>query len=901
MLSNKQLTSPLNPGHYWITASNRQARFWRREVYSDLQTSGRVLPSANILTWSAWLQHWFHEIALYRRVPMVIDPQLGFWLWQEMIRDSKISSDWLDSQRTAQLAYEAWQLCQSGHVSIEAVHQHGIKEYANQEYQNFYDWCKKYEQILKEKGAIDSHSLPHWLLQNTDKADLNKLAMESMDLIGFIEFTKVQSDLIYKLRDFGIDISEEAVQMDEQEVLINETHCYQFNDAKSELTHVVDWARDTMLQEPEAQLAIVVPDLSRRRQDIITLFNEYLHTDSLHKVGYASDIFNLSASLKLMDYPLTQVLWSLMQWMVQPIELKQLTRLLTSTWIQLPHDEKKACYDLAFALPEQSEKEWALEHFIDYLEVSEKWYLRLPHFIQHLKQMDSMMKATQYKAVAEYWIEQMEDYLSAWGWPGENSLESEAFQLNELLKKTMIGIRRLNQLYSTVTLNQCMTFFKNELYQIEFQPQSQTQRLQILGIYEAVNLQCDHIWITGLSSDALPSKVTKNPFLPSSLLKKYNLPGCGIQRDKKISERLLHALLRVSKNRHLSFYQQENEQYFFPSHILGLSQRLWTLVTGKASPLHALKKADLENFHDDFGYSYEGTRLSGGVSFLKQQAMCPFKAYLNFRLNIEEQEYFKIGIDLRKRGEWIHQGMQYIWSKLNNSDTLMKTNHNELYRIVEQSLRCIEKSELVNSSLLKTIEKNRAIHLMMNLLVIEKERTPFQVKAIEQDMVISMKNMDIHTRVDRVDELQDGSTVVIDYKTGVTYPGLWFSDRLGEPQMLLYAQAYQHSIAAIVYAEINSKETRFKGVASNQDVIPKVSALSQYDANYHNNDWPLFLQESKKKLDELVDEIQQGYAKVQPENQTLHACEYCCYASVCRINQQYEHPINHDDQQEHIQ
>ena len=59
-------------------------------------------------------------------------------------------------------------------------------------------------------------------------------------------------------------------------------------------------------------------------------------------------------------------------------------------------------------------------------------------------------------------------------------------------------------------------------------------------------------------------------------------------------------------------------------------------------------------------------------------------------------------------------------------------------------------------------------------------------------------------RLDRVDSTTSGH-VIIDYKTGQAHLSEWFTDRPDNPQMLLYALAYQPSLTALAYGQLKRK------------------------------------------------------------------------------------------------
>ena len=88
-------------------------------------------------------------------------------------------------------------------------------------------------------------------------------------------------------------------------------------------------------------------------------------------------------------------------------------------------------------------------------------------------------------------------------------------------------------------------------------------------------------------------------------------------------------------------------------------------------------------------------------------------------------------------------------------------------------------------------EAQRARRVIQRLLELEAMRTPFRVLAQEVDLDAPFADRQLRLRVDRMDELEDGRILVIDYKSGNAE-----AMRLQEPaarpiQLAAYAAALQ--------------------------------------------------------------------------------------------------------------
>ena len=72
--------------------------------------------------------------------------------------------------------------------------------------------------------------------------------------------------------------------------------------------------------------------------------------------------------------------------------------------------------------------------------------------------------------------------------------------------------------------------------------------------------------------------------------------------------------------------------------------------------------------------------------------------------------------------------------------------------------------------------------------------------------------MTFDVRIDRVDELADGTLAIIDYKTGERATSAdWFGPRLRDAQVPLYASQSAETVGAAVVARLAPAEARYFG------------------------------------------------------------------------------------------
>ena len=98
------------------------------------------------------------------------------------------------------------------------------------------------------------------------------------------------------------------------------------------------------------------------------------------------------------------------------------------------------------------------------------------------------------------------------------------------------------------------------------------------------------------------------------------------------------------------------------------------------------------------------------------------------------------------------------------------------------------------------------------------------------------------------------------------------------PQLPLYALQVQTD--AVAYANVKPGEFKFRGIATQDNLIPKLeSDFSKYNHDIHS--WDDLKNFWKINLNRIAKEFLEGHLKVAP----LHAkdtCKYCDQVTFCR-------------------
>ena len=267
----------------------------------------------------------------------------------------------------------------------------------------------------------------------------------------------------------------------------------------------------------------------------------------------------------------------------------------------------------------------------------------------------------------------------------------------------------------------------------------------------------------------------------------------------------------------------------------------------------------------------------------KHQAACPFRAFGQLRLGGRAPEGAETGLSALDRGILIHEVLDRIWEELASHPGLLSTSPGRLAALARMSVGAAIHDMSMRRRALRqprfaAIEQVRIEGLVTEWLEIEAQRQSFVVLHQEEKRSVNVGGIEVQIRADRVDQLEDGRLVIVDYKSGDHGPSRWEGERPDDPQLPIYAITAESPVAGVFFGNLKAGKVGFRGLAVSEDIVPGVKPPRQGpELGERIEDW-------REVLNRLAAEFQEGKATVDPKDRKL-TCRLCPLPTFCRVSE----------------
>ena len=875
-----------------ITPTARLARAERLRLAMARKGAGQtawVTPA--VLDFSSWIRqiqdHWLLA-GDDSRVPVTAPQTLV--LWQEVI-DREV---FIGEPRVADMAASSWR----------RIHEYQLEPpeqwtglILSEDSRRFRDWAGRFQALCADKGLVDEWTLATELpdLIRQGRVDLPPgIALAGFDL----PMTPLQQAIVQAVQDAGIPVETSGVEPagngrpeSSNQPGTGLEEIIEFPDAEAELQAAAGWARSRLEKNPDQTIAIVVPDLGQRLASAERIFQQVFDPPGFALTPARHEPWHVSLGPTLDRWDLVANALALLRLDPARISQPEAFSLLRSPF-------------LAGATEEVDARAGTLARLIT----------RKPYWISAgqiawqagkagAERLEKALTAWQKvrrdhrdRALPSDWVARLQEELRALGFGHGRSLDSREYQvldrwhglLEEFSARDLVTEKPVSRSQAIGALGQ-------RAGSTAFRERNPGAPVEILGVEEALGSTFDAAWIATLDHQTWPGPARRDPLIPGPV--QARVPTATSDGCLERSRAELAGLLQSAREIRGSFARGGDEARLEPTRLLDTAR----IVESETNP--GIESVGLEEIDDDTkAPAHPGGSLRGGTGLLQAQSNCPFRAFAEYRLDADDLTPRRPGLDARDRGSLIHKALEMFWEDLDGSTALKGLNKAALESRIESAAEdALEyhtgRNPLVFSPAGRELEKTCLVRSLGRWLELEKQREAFTVNGREVPITLTFGDLSLGGKIDRIDELDGGGSILIDYKTGASGKNGWAPDaRPADVQLPAYAVNMDPPPAAITFARLRPDALGFDGLSEVDIGTPGVEDIDKISGRSRFREvesWQDLLTSWRHSLDQLAGDFLSGQAEVDPRDGQV--CRYCHLHSLCRIHERQALPEAGDE------
>jgi len=896
----------LQDGLLVITASNRQADFLRQQYryFKQEQQQGTqhktVWHRPMIVTDKQWLNS-LYQLLMFQQTDektpwVLLSDQESRLLWEKIIESD---GDYLlDTRRTTERVRQAAGRIQQWLLS-ETISDDDSYNW-REETRRFKHWYQLAQQQCQDNFWLENTQLDEWICKRISRlinsgSENTSLLPPKIGLLGYQQISPARKQLFKRLDDAGIALTELSPMSVDTEV-----YRIELADSREEIKQAAVWAKQQWLDKPEQRIGIVLPNLNSNRELTRIIFERlFCPAQIINSDDQVQRPYDISLGLSLASYPLADSALMLIKLISEPIAQDEIIQLLLSPYLTSIEQQKQLVAMVGF-LRKSRQAHFTINDLLYFSNQSEDEEIdenKLTEIIQQLKAFE-----VNGSTLPSQWAIRISELLEQIGWCDKRSLSSSEYQTKESWNKKIDQMAIYDHLSGNVSWSKFRKLFSRVIRETLFQPQTGDCPIQIMGILEAAFLTFDKVRICGIDNRLWPDSAKPSPFIPYELQRQHDMPNATAERELRVSKQLFQSLSTAAELVIFSHSKGNSEESLSVSPlledvVLHSSDYCGTKAAMQTSPAQQIRgiSKQLEYLEDDIAPQIEDSTIKGGSKLLQDIAKCQFRAFAHHRLHANAAEPPREDLDPLDRGNLVHRILEQCWLVLFDKQ---QTNLQELLYAnqLQEAIEPLIKEALGNlqqqrhtplTEAVINLEHKRLRKLLLQWFEMEVSRPHFTVKTLEQTVNAPIAGNYIRVQLDRVDELEDGSLAIIDYKTGKVERKNWFGDRPDEPQIPLYAMVLsdqQQTIGALLYGQVKTSENRFIGVADSRSLVSGVyKDFNKESLNTESSTLSEQITRWREDLQSLMQEYLAGESAVTPKDE--HVCRYCDLHGLCRIGE----------------
>ena len=795
----------------------------------DIRTLDRFLED----TWRAWLY-----TAPSHSAPTLLTHVQALSVWEQCIP----AGDWplLDLPGAAANALRAWNLAQAYRLPLNS----GAFQ-AHEDSLAFLHWTREYEQRCRDERWLDEATLPDFLTTHIRAREIDlprRIFYTGFDPLPPI-VDEFFSDVLHA-RPLATPLHHPVPSL------------LRFPSPAEEARAVALWARASLMRNPSARLALIVPDLDSRRLEL----EHTLRLELAPEPFSPSAPFHIALGAPLAATPPVCAALAWLTLLLEGLPTTEALALLRSPYLAHAPGESVARAELDLSLRRRNRYSISISDIIRYAG-------SCPSLHAAATTCRAQANTLPDRAYPHIWAEAFANLLTAAGWPSAPNLTSPEYQAVQAWTHLLASFASLDATLPPLNQSAALSRLRRMALSQLFQVQNEGAPLQVMGPLESAGLDFDALWLTSADERNFPAPANPNPFLPLSLQRAARVPGSSSDQSLAFSTHLLARIGRAAPSLTCSYADHSGDEPIRPSPLIAGA---WEQ---QPTSLRLHSPAPLDRLAQPTGPAVSDPHQPGGAYLVRNMALCAFRAFAAHRLACKDLDDPEPGVTPPVHGSALHKAMEMFWAETQSSSALAVLSPADLSARIE---RCVDAAlASLDGHPLQTVERQRLLTTLAEWLELENARDPFTVLDREHKTAAEIGGIHLDVRIDRIDSLPDGRRLFLDYKTGSVGKNVWLNDRPSEPQLPLYAVTANPPPDGLAFAQVRTGEMRLSGAVAGQPLAQL--AEQKLDADSFAAQLPLW----RERLTTLAARYASGDASLDPMPQ---ACNDCPYPPLCRIH-----------------
>ncbi len=423
-------------------------------------------------------------------------------------------------------------------------------------------------------------------------------------------------------------------------------------------------------------------------------------------------------------------------------------------------------------------------------------------------------------------------------------------------------------------------------------------QVQAMGLLDTVGLEFDAMFVLGMNAASIPAAPRPHPLLPVQWQRDNGMPFASAEVELSLARTRWQALLTSAPSVTVSFAEQSasGEDHLASPLIADLVATdieqpagLWYLAADEQARAGRVEPRVEE------GQTASAQVRSGGTSVLRDYSNCHFHGAATARLRARPLDEPEPQPRAMMRGNLVHETLEAFWGWFGTQVALAEALPEQIVGAINAAAaRALDRAE--KDGLPRALRASLArwlYELIEKWLEIELAREDnFAVTARELEVSLELAPSPGETftlgriKIDRIDTLDDGSEVVIDYKTGAEANTWrkWYGDRPDDLQLPLYAVARKKEgmkVHAVAFGNLCARDKVSLNGPPDIELVGRAPTSQERD-NWTS--WEDALAAFETKVTALAAKYLAGDVSINPDD-ARKACRFCDLPALCRINE----------------